>query len=404
MAGKLFKQPGKGGDRRFADGLDDQRRLLETISISTRDRATVQKLLTRMESHYYALIRERDEKLRAHAATEAAEHLRLEVLERVASAAELKQRVELQLLESSATTADSEIRTLRRELDTARAFSSDVDADVQAAVLALGAELARVENSEVEVRQVLGFVRHSNILKEKKCAPRAPAPTARARRQAAAGAPSLSAAGSCRARACVGAAHRRLEMVEKHNAELQRSNAQLAAALAEKSALERRFNERNARLLSIEARHKAAMASSAREMAQLRKENEALRAQAEHELYVSRQAREDLLLSHEQLRVFAHQREALLANHAQHHAAERAALRARLRQLAHAMDKAMLRDDIVLRTGGGYKTLPEFLTHLMQVAGPAPEADDDGDRAAAGLAAVQVDASRRHPPHGAAAD
>jgi hypothetical protein len=39
----------------------------------------------------------------------------------------------------------------------------------------------------------------------------------------------------------------------------------------------------------------------------------------------------------------------------------------------------------------------------MQVAGPAPEAADDDDRAAAGLAAVLVDASRQQLPDGEAA-
>ena len=40
----------------WADGLEEQRRIVESISVSARDKSAVHKLLTRMENHYLSLI------------------------------------------------------------------------------------------------------------------------------------------------------------------------------------------------------------------------------------------------------------------------------------------------------------------------------------------------------------
>jgi hypothetical protein len=150
--------------------LEDQRRILESLSVSARDRTTVHKLLTRMENHYFAQIRERNAQIARLTDSEAAASLKLRVLERVAAAAEMKFAAELEALEHGASASAHEARTLQRELELVGGRVHTFEADIRAAVLAIGTELARVESSEVEVRQVLGFLRQSNRIKGKQYA------------------------------------------------------------------------------------------------------------------------------------------------------------------------------------------------------------------------------------------
>lgn len=153
----------------WSDGLADQRRIIESISVSARDKAVVQKMLTRMESHYYCLIRERDAQIARLIDSETAANLRLSVLERVSEAADMKHAVDLQMFEGSSMAMANELRTMRQEVTRARKLAASVEARTMAAILALGSELAAVEASEIEVRQVLGFLRQSNRAREQRC-------------------------------------------------------------------------------------------------------------------------------------------------------------------------------------------------------------------------------------------
>lgn len=155
----------------WSDGHEDQRRTLGSMGISVRDRATVQRLLTRQENHYHAIIRERDAELDRLVDSEAAMSVRLGVLERVSEAAEMKHAVERHTLEKSLAASAAELRAMRHDVSRARDITQSIEADRMAVILALGSELALVEQSEVEVRQVLGFLRRNNGTREQRSAP-----------------------------------------------------------------------------------------------------------------------------------------------------------------------------------------------------------------------------------------
>jgi len=257
----------------WADGLEAQRRILDSTSVSARDRAAVTTLLQRMEHHYYGIIRERDARIAAMADVEASASLRLRVLEQVSAAAELKHQIDLQVLEDSHAALLHEVRALRHELLRAKG-SGTAEADTHTTILALGTELAYVENCEIEVRQVLGFLRQSNRIKDK-----------------------------------------RLEALEAQKRDILELNAQLSGALAAQEKRAGRFGDRAVRLESGEARHKAALASSLRENAKLRAENAALRDQLGREIGQGSAAREELLTAHGQLRMLSAQRQSIGGAH-----------------------------------------------------------------------------------------
>ena len=236
---------------------------------------------------------------------------------------------------------------------------------------------------------MLGFLRQSSRLKDKRYAALVRA-RARARER------THSRDGR--------SAARRLEALEAKRRELHTHYEQARGALAAQQKRAGRFGDRAVRLESLDARHKASLASAHRELAKARRECEQLREQLEGEIHSAAAAREALIVAQEQLRIHAARRQAERAfgDHAQL-SAENRAMRARVHQLARAMERAMMREDVVLRAGGGYVTLPKYLQRLMMQSAPPAEPEpagagpDEGDASAEAAAAVAAasEAGRR---------
>jgi len=160
----------QGVTKTWATGLEEQRRIIESVSISARDKATIQKLFTRMENHYYALIRVRDVQIAKLTDSQADMSTKLGVLEKVSVAAEMRHAVDIQAAEQSLAAQASELRAARAALEAAKGRSDTKGEVDQTAVMALGVELCLAENMEVELRQVLGFMRQTSQIKDKRCA------------------------------------------------------------------------------------------------------------------------------------------------------------------------------------------------------------------------------------------
>lgn len=150
------------------EGLDEQRRIIESIAIPARDKATVRRLLERMEQHYYSLLREKDARGAALAEAEASMSVRLGVLEKVAAAVEAKHAVELRAVERLADERAADLQHVRAQLERAQGLVDMHEDDKAACVLAVGTDLARAEALEVELRQVVGFLRSSGLARDAK--------------------------------------------------------------------------------------------------------------------------------------------------------------------------------------------------------------------------------------------
>lgn len=156
---------------------------------------------------------------------------------------------------------------------------------------------------------------------------------------------------------------------------LRAANQQLLGQLAAQQKRAGHLGDRAVRLESLEARHKAALASAQRELSKALEENEALRARLGGEADAATAAREGIAFESEQLRLQQARRKSDGAL-----GLEVKALRARVGQLSRTLERALSRDDVIVRAGGGFVSLPEFMQRLMLQSAPRPGVDDEPHR------------------------
>jgi len=166
---------------------------------------------------------------------------------------------------------------------------------------------------------------------------------------------------------------RSIEALESQKREVLTMNDQMRAALAAQEKRATRNGERAARLEAQDARNKATIASLHRDMAKVAKENAELRTSLEREISESIAMRQEVVMLRQQVQVQANQAKAKVEGYASQYKAEAVQARARLLQMEKAFERAMAREDVIVRTGGGFVPLPRLLERYMSLAAAGDE-------------------------------